>query len=372
MKTILFLIQKEFLQIRRNRMMLPIIFVMPLIQLLILVQAATFEMKHIRMHLIDLDRSSTSRELISKFQGSPFYEITNFSFSEKEGEEDLKKSNADIIFQIPKNFEKDLKTNKKAKVQLVINAINSAAAGVINAYTISIISDYNRQIIYEWNNAPLNFQASSINVNYSYWFNPELNYTNFMVPGILVLLVTLIGALLSGMNIVREKEIGTIEQINVTPIKKYQFIIGKLLPFWFIALFELGFGLTIGKLLFNIPIVGSLWLLFGFAAVYLIVVLSIGLLISTINNTQQQSMFVTFFFMIVFILLSGLFTPVESMPDWAQKVDIINPVAYFIKVMRMILLKGSGFYDIRKEFISISIYALVILSFAVWRYRKTA
>ncbi|MFA6924216.1 MAG: ABC transporter permease [Bacteroidales bacterium] len=371
MKTIIFIIQKEFLQIRRNRMMLPIIFIMPLVQLLILSQAATFEMKHIRVHLIDFDRSSMSRKLISKFQGSPFYAITNYSFSEKEGEEDLKKNKADMVLQIPQNFEKNLRANNKAKIQLVINAINAASAGLINAYTISIINDYNKQIINEWVNMPSNFQTSSIQVNYSHWFNPELNYINFMVPGILVLLITLIGTLLSGMNIVREKEIGTIEQINVTPIKKYQFIIGKLLPFWLIALFELGFGLTIGKFLFNIPIVGSLWLLFGFASVYLLVILSIGLLISTINNTQQQSMFVTFFFMIVFVLLSGLFTPVESMPEWAQKINIINPLSYFIKVMRMILLKGSGFYDIKKEFISISIYALLILSFAVWRYRKT-
>jgi len=371
MKTILFIIQKEFLQIRRNKTMLPIIFVMPLIQLLILVQAATFEMKHIRMHLIDNDRSSASRELINKFQGSPFYEITNFSFSEKEGEEEIKKNKADLIFQIPKNFEKDLKVNNKAKVQIVINAINSASAGLINAYTISIINDYNKQIIADWLNVPANFQMSSINVTYSFWFNPELNYTNFMVPGILALLVTLIGMFLSGMNIVREKEIGTIEQINVTPIKKYQFIVGKLLPFWLIALFELSFGLTFGKIIFNIPIVGSLFPLFCFTSLYLLVVLGLGLFVSTINNTQQQSMFVSFFFMIVFIMLSGLFTPVESMPDWAQKIDIINPVAYLIRVIRMILLKGSSFADIKNEFISISVMAVIVLSLAVWRYRKT-
>jgi ABC-2 type transport system permease protein len=173
------------------------------------------------------------------------------------------------------------------------------------------------------------------------------------------------------MNLVREKEIGTIEQINVTPIKKYQFIIGKLVPFWIIALFELAFGLTLGKLLFDIPIVGNVFLVFGFAAIYLLAVLGIGLFISTITNNQLQSMFFSFFFMLIFIMMSGLFTSVESMPDWAQKLDRINPIYYFIRVMRMILLKGSTFKDIVSEFISITIYAISVLSLAVWRFKKT-
>ncbi len=175
---------------------------------------------------------------------------------------------------------------------------------------------------------------------------------------------------LSALNFVSAKEMGTVEQINVTHIKKYHFIIGKLLPFWFIALFELAFGLTVGKLLFNIPIVGSLPLLFGFASIYLFVVLGIGLFISTVSNTQQQVMFLCFFFMIIFILMSGLFTPTESMPEWAQQVNIINPFAYFMKVIRMILLKGSGFIDIKNEIIALGTYAVIILSLAVWKYRK--
>jgi ABC-2 type transport system permease protein len=191
-----------------------------------------------------------------------------------------------------------------------------------------------------------------------------------MVPGILCLLVTIIAFLLSGMNIVREKEIGTIEQINVTPIRKVQFIAGKLLPFWIIALFELAFGLTIGKLLFSIPIIGSLWLIFLSAAVYIFVILGFGLLISTMTNTQQQSMLVSFFFMMIFILMSGLFTSIESMPVWAQNLDRINPIAYFMRIMRMVMLKGSNFHDIRDSFYPLVFYAFAIISFAVWRYRK--
>lgn len=352
--------------------MLPIIFVVPFVQLLILVHAATFEMKHIRMHVIDKDMSSVSRDIISKFRGSPFYEITDYSWSDKLGEEDLKKNKADVVLIIPEHFEKKLRNENSEKIQIVVNAINAASAGLIYAYTSSIIMNYNINLVAEWANIPADIQMSTISTTYSYWFNSELNYKNYMVPGILVLLVTVIGMLLAGMNIVREKEIGTIEQLNITPIKKYQFIIGKLLPFWIIAQFELAFGLTIGKLLFNIPMLGNLGVIFTFSSVYLIVILSIGLIISTINNTQQQSMFISFFFMIIFIMMSGLFTPVSSMPLWAQKINIINPVAYFIEVMRMVLMKGSGFVDIQRQLLSISIYAVLILSFAVWRYRKTS
>lgn len=372
MKTILYLMQKEFLQIRRNKTMLPIMFVMPIIQLIILVNAATFEMKHIRLHVIDNDMSTVSRDIVSKFSGSPFYEITGTSFNMAAGEENLKRGKADMVLIIPENFEHNLRKENRGDLQLLVNAINAASAGLINAYSVSILLDYNIGLVSEWANIPGVVRTQTLNTKYSYWYNPELNYKNYMVPGILVMLVTIIGLFLAGLNVVKEKEIGTIEQINITPIKKYQFIIGKLLPFWIIALLELAFGLFLGKLIFEIPLVGNLLLLFLFAAIYLVVVMSIGLFVSSVNQTQQQAMFITWFFMVIFILMSGLFTPVESMPIWAQNLNIVNPVAYFIQVVRMILLKGSGFNDVLRQFISISIYAVAILSFAVWRYRKVS
>jgi ABC-2 type transport system permease protein len=199
-----------------------------------------------------------------------------------------------------------------------------------------------------------------------------MNYKIFMLPGILVILVTMIGMMLTALNLVREKELGTAEQINVTPIRKYQFIIGKLLPFWIIANFELSFGLLVGKIFFQLPMEGSIALLFLFASVYLLLVLSIGLFLSTVSNSQIQVMFLLFFFFISFILMSGIFTPVESMPDWAIKVNTINPVAYFIRVIRMVLLKGSGFADITRELFALGIYAAIMMSLATWRYRKAA
>jgi ABC-2 type transport system permease protein len=192
-----------------------------------------------------------------------------------------------------------------------------------------------------------------------------------MVPGILVLLVTIIGMFLSGMNLVKEKEIGTIEQINVTPVKKYQFIIGKLTPYWLVALAELAFGLVLARIVFSIPILGSVWLIFLVAAIYLLVTLGLALFISTKTNTQQQAMFLSWFFLVIFILMSGLFTPVDSMPQWAKVINWFNPIAYFIEVIRMIMLKGSGFFDILRDLVILSIYAVGALSVAVWQYRKT-
>lgn len=349
---------------------MPIIFVVPMIQLIILVHATTFEMKNISMSVIDLDMSQTSRKMISKFQGSPFFRITHTDFSYGKAENEMKKGNVDVILRIPQGFEKNLVKENKSKVQLVINSINGSSAGLISAYSLMILMDFNRGLLVEWLNPATMTTTSSIETDPLYWYNPKLNYKTYMVPGILVLLVTIISLLLSGMNIVREKEIGTIEQINVTPIRKIQFITGKLMPFWIIALFELTFGLLMGKLLFNIPMIGSLWLIFLSAGIYIFVILGFGLLISTMTNTQQQAMLVSFFFMVIFILMSGLFTSIESMPDWAQQLDRLNPIAYFIRIMRMVLLKGSSFRDIQDSVFALVIYAFGIISIAIWRYRK--
>jgi ABC-2 type transport system permease protein len=176
---------------------------------------------------------------------------------------------------------------------------------------------------------------------------------------------------LSAMNIVREKEIGTLEQINVTPIKKYQFIIGKLFPFWVLGILILTVGLTIAVLVFQIPIIGNVGLIYLFTSVYLLVILGIGLFISNYTETQQQAMFIAWFFTVIFILMSGLFTPIESMPNWAQQITLFNPIRYFVEIIRMVMLKGATFSDISTPFFIICFYAFVINGFAVWSYKKT-
>jgi ABC-2 type transport system permease protein len=255
---------------------------------------------------------------------------------------------------------------------MLVDAINSTVAGLINAYSSSIIINYNQHLRADMISISSPVHVKQIKVNTSYWYNPEMNYKTFMLPGILVILVTTIAMILTAINLVREKEMGTIEQINVTPIKKHHFLIGKLLPFWIIALFELAFGLVLGRFLYQVPLLGSISVLFLFAAIYILVALGIGLLISTMANNQQQVMFIAFFFLIVFILMSGIFTPIESMPLWAQKVNIINPFSYFMKAIRMIMLKGSGFIHVSREIISLSVYAIIVLGLATWRYRKVA
>jgi ABC-2 type transport system permease protein len=193
-----------------------------------------------------------------------------------------------------------------------------------------------------------------------------------MLPGILGILVLAIGFILAGLNLVKEKESGTIEQMNVTPVKKYHFMIAKIMPFLIIGIVDLALGMAIGRLVFGIPFIGSLGLLFLSSTVFLIAVLGLALLISTFSSTQQQFMFTAFFFMIIFILMSGIFTPLESMPVWAQKIDLVNPVVYIMRINRMVILKGSTFHDIRMEFLALTIIALVTTTLAVNRYRKTA
>ncbi len=365
------LLVKEFKQIFRNRFMIPVIFVIPVVQMIVLTYAASLEMKDIKMAVVDQDHSQASRLLVSQFSGSPFFNIDRHTSSYQDALKMLTEGDVDAILQITHGFEARLYREQETDLQLVVNAINATEAGLINAYCTRIVSAYNSQIRAQWFGLEEGGGMPSLEIIPKLWYNPLLDYKIYMFSGILVIVVTLIGMMLTALNLVREKEMGTTEQINVTPIRKYQFLTAKLLPFWIIALFELAFGLVVGRLLYGLPIEGSLALLFLFTCVYLLVVLGFGLFLSTISHTQQQMMFIAFFFMVTFILMSGVFTPVESMPGWAQKINLFNPAAYFMKVIRMILLKGSGFADIRREFLSLGIYAVLILTLAVTNYRKT-
>lgn len=372
MKVLGFIIQKEFKQIFRNKGMLPIIFVMPLIQLIILSNAATFDIENIKFSYIDDDQTSYSRALINKFEASKYFNVITDFPSEEQASSTMLKGEIDVILEIPNHFERDLQKEKLSNLSVTINAINGAAAGVENVYVSEIIQSFNKDVRIKLLQ-PEDSKVVPVNITTipSFWYNKTLNYKTFMVPGILVLLVTMITLFLSGMNIVREKEIGTLEQINVTPIRKHQFIIGKLFPFWIIGLVLLSVGLIIARVLFNVPIVGNLWLMYLYTSVYILVILGIGLFISNFTDTQQQAMFISWFFMVIFILMSGLFTPIESMPKWAQIITEFNPIKYFVEVMRMVMLKGSNFSDILPQFLKTILYAIIMNGFAVWSYKKT-
>jgi len=370
MRKILFIVQKEFLQIFRNRSILPILFVMPVVQIFLLSYAANFEIKNLKVFAVDQDKSTYSRQLLEKLNASDYFQLSGSTQDMREAYRAVELNQADLVLHLPVGFEKDLLRQEAVDVQLLINAIDGTKAGLANAYTSAVLQDFNQDISTELADVSV-LGGAGIQIDQRFWYNPELNYQHFMVPGILVLLVTLIAVFLTGLNIVREKEIGTIEQLNVTTIRKHEFIIGKLLPFLIIALIEFTVGLLIARFHFEVPFEGSLLVVYLFAVLYLLLVLGIGMLISTITETQQQAMFISWFFLVIFILMSGLFTPIENMPDWAQVITQFNPVSYFVKIMRMVLLKGSGFAEVAPLFVVVGIYALVINALAIWNYRKT-
>lgn len=375
MRNILIILEKEFKQIFRNRSMLPIIFIMPFLQLIILAPAVNLEVKNLKLHIIDNDKSSTSRLLVSKLLADDNFAFTGDDPRIKNAEIDMQKDKNDLIIQIPQNFEKDLVRNGNNQLRIITNAIDASKAGMAINYASSIIRDFNKEIAenlgIRTNITLANPQSKNVMINEAYWYNPELNYTYYMVPGILGLLVTMIGGFLSGMNVVREVEVGTIEQINVTPIKKYEFIIGKLMPLWFIAMFDFIAGSIFAIYYFDLPFVGKFSVLIVFVAIFLLAMLGLGLFIATMTSTQQQAMFITWFFMVLFILLSGLFTPIENMPDWTQALTRFNPIRYLIEVLRMVMLKGSSFSDISSQIYAMIAFAIGINTLAVIKYKKT-
>lgn len=370
MKTLKFILQKEFRQILRNPAIIRVIFILPVIQLIILPLAADYEIKNINIAIVDRDRSAVSGRLLQKITASNYFRLVDFDDHFNRALEKMDFDQADLVLEIPVDFEKSLQHEESASVYLAVNAINGVKGNLGANYLSSLIRDFNNDYRIQqlapgkWNIMPV-IQVSSSN-----WYNEKMNYRFFMVPGILVLLLTMVGMNLTAINIVREKEMGTIEQINVTPIRKHHFILGKLIPFWVIGLIVLTIGLTVARLIYGIIPMGSYMVIYAFAAVYLLVILGMGLLISVYSENQQQAMMVSFFIMMIFVLMGGLYTSIDSMPVWAQWVTRFNPIAYFIEVMRMVVLKGSGFRDILNPFLSILVYALVLNVWAVLSYRK--
>jgi len=372
MRTIKFLLQKEFKQIFRNKAILAIVVVMPIVQLLVLPLAADYEVKNINLSVVDNDHSPYSQKLISTITASGYFKLTGYNSSYREALQLVEADKADLILEIPTNFERNLIRENEQKVFVTVNAINGVKANLGGAYLTNIIRNFNAEIRLQLMQPEKFSKQSSIEIASSNWFNPLLNYKVFMVPGILAILVTMIGCFLSALNIVKEKETGTIEQINVTPIKKHHFILGKLIPFWILGNIVFTIGLFVSWLVYGIVPLGSLLLLYGFVSLYLLAVLGLGLLVSTFCDTQQQAMFIMFFFMMIFILMGGLFTSIDSMPGWAQIVARFNPVSYLIAVMRMIILKGSGLRDVLPHIAVVSLFAVVLNAAAILNYRKTS
>ena len=370
MRTLRFLLRKEFLQILRDRLMLRQMILMPIIQLLILSSAATFEVKRAQMYVVDNDHSEASRGLVNRMQASRRFVVVGATPSMALANDAMLARKAGVILGIPTDFERDIVRTHAAHVQLIFNAEDGAAAGVTNSYASQIINAYARELGAEL--ASRSAVGPALDLRTRGWYNADLDYRDYMVPGILVQLVTVVGTLMTAMNIVREKEIGTLDQLNVTPVTRSTFIAAKLIPLWTIALIELTLGLIVARVLFDVPMRGSIALVFLAAAVYLVAALGIGLWVSTIVQTQQQAMFVSFFIMMIYLLMSGLFTPIRSMPVWAQWMAQLNPVKHFISIMRSVLLKGATFADVAPVIGILALFGLATLSLAVRQYSKRA
>ena len=371
MKVLYFILRKEFRQIFRDKSILAIIFLMPTIQLLVLPLAADYEVKNINLCVVDHDRSGYAQELVSKITSSGYFRLQAAPDSFREALTYVERDEADLVLEIPEGFERNLMRERKAELLVSVNAINGTKAGLGSGYLAEIIAGFNGAVNLKMAGVPQPGGAPGIEVASQNWFNPHLNYQMYFVPGILALLVTLVGGFLATLNIVREKEIGTIEQINVTPIQKHHFILGKLLPFWILALVVFSIGLLISWLVYGIVPEGHLAVLYGFVAVYLLAMLGFGLLVSTYCESQQQAMLVMFFFQLIFMLLGGLFTPIDSMPEWAVWISRFNPVAYLIDVMRMVILRGSTLTDVLPHLACTLGFALVFNVWAILNYRKT-
>jgi len=369
MRTLFILLEKEFKRIFRDKFMPKLIVIVPMIQLLLLPFAANFEMRNINTIIIDRDNSTFSKRLSEKINASEYFNITHERNSHYNAMTEVEKNSADLILEIPKDFEKFLTTTNQADVSLTFNAINGIKGGLGASYLGNILQDFSIEL---YRASPTAQNIHFINALTEYRFNPHLNFKAFIVPGVLVFLLSLIGGLLASLNIVSEKEHSTIEQMNVSPISKSIFIASKLIPIWVIGLFILTLGMIVAYATYGLFPTGGFWIIYAFAAVYLVAFTGFGLMISNYSSSAQQAILTFIFFVMIFLLMSGLFTPISSMPDWAQKITIFNPVKYFIEVMRYIYLKGANFADIQNNFLTICVFAIVINVCAIIGFRRNS
>ncbi|UOK41997.1 MULTISPECIES: ABC transporter permease [Flavobacterium] len=366
-----FLLEKEFKQIIRNSFLPRMILLFPVMVLLVFPMAANFEIKNINLCIIDNDHSSYSNQLVQKIISSGYFRLTSITTDPKKALDAIEKDKSDIILEIPSNFEKNLVREQTARLLISANSVNGTKGGLGSAYLSGIITDFSSEIREKWIQPTVISGVPIMEIVNQNRFNTHLSYKIFMVPALMVMLLTMLCGFLPALNIVGEKEAGTMEQINVTPIPKFIFILSKLLPYWIIGFVVITIAFAVAYIVYGLSPAGSLGTIYVFAAIYILGVSGLGLVISNYSNTMQQAMFVMYFFMLILILMSGLFTPVQSMPEWAQLITTFNPLKYFMQVMRMVYLKGSGFSDLGTQFFALSCFALFFNLWAVLNYRKT-
>lgn len=367
-----YLMEKEFKQLLRNAFLPRLIFIFPCMIMILMPWAANMEIHNIYLNIIDNDHSTLSQRLVDKIAASTYFRLTDLPDSYAVGLQAVEAGTADIILEIPRGFEKDWTNGSSPQVLIAANAVNGTKGGLGSSYLSQIIRDYAAQLRAEQPAALPSVSAGvpSIQVSSQNLFNPYLNYKLFMIPALMVMLLTLLCGFLPALNIVSEKEVGTIEQINVTPVPKFTFILAKLLPYWIIGFLVLTICFGLAWLLYGILPVGRFGIIYVFAILFVLAISGMGLVISNYSTTMQQAMFVMWFCMLILILMSGLFTPISSMPEWGQLITYFNPLKYFMEVMRMVYLKGSGFADLFSQLLALLAFVLFFNSWAILSYKK--
>lgn len=368
-----YLLEKEFKQILRNKFLSKMIIVLPLMTIVLFPYVTNQEVRDVKLCIVDHDHSPASSRLLQKAAQSGYFRLAGVVSAYEEALHEVEKGGADLILEIPQDFERDLYHEGTAQVMISANSVDGIRGGLGSQYLSAVVADYGRELREDMGVTMVsNAGVPVFNTHIRYGFNPTLDYKVFMVPGLIVILLTLLGCAFTALNTVGEKEVGTIEQINVSPVPKHLLILSKLMPNWVIGFIALAFGMTFGWVVHGIVPVGSLGTILLFTAVYVLITSGIGMVVSNYSDTMQQAMFVMFFFLILMMLTSGLFTPVESMPVWMQRLTAVNPVQYFARVMRLIYLKGSGLIDLWLPFACLSGFAVVLNVWAVWSYKKSA
>lgn len=366
---IMFLMEKEVKQLLRNRFLPRLILLMPVMMMLVLPWAANQEVTDLQLCVVDHDHSPTSRRLVQQAVANRYFNLSATCSSYEEALKQVEHGVADLILEIPADFERQTMRGEEPELFIAANSVNGSKGTIGTAYLTQIAAQASAALMEKTRGGGKTAVIGQPSLQYR--FNPNLDYKIFMVPAMMVMVLTLLTGFLPALNIVGEKEAGTMEQMNVTPVSKFAFIMSKLLPYWVMGLLVLTVCLTMAWLIYGLWPKGNLIDIYLLAAVYILVVSGFGLIISNHSDTIQQAMFVMYFFMMVFLLISGLLTPVGSMPDWAQWVARFNPLKYFAEGLRAILLKGSGLGDLTGDIGPLFGFALFFNAWAIWSYRKT-
>ncbi len=362
------IVRKEFIQLFRDRKNRPILVVMPFIQLLIFGYVVSTDVRDVKIGFLDQSRTEESRRVGDAFSGSPIFRVTHRVDDPRELDELLLRRKVDIAIKIGPDFSERIRKGETAAIQVLADGSMSNMAGVRVAYTLQVIEklnqDFLRQII------PLRLDYSRIDARIRTWYNPNLESRDFFVPGIVAVLIMIISLLFTSMAIIKEKEIGTMEQLIVTPLRPIELILGKTIPFTLISIVQMVAVSLFAVFWFDIPMRGSVLLMFLGVCLFLLSTLGIGLFVSTISATQQQAMMTTFFFIVPFFMLSGFVFPIENMPHIVQWLTYLDPLRYMIVIIRGLFLKGVGMDVLWPQYLALVIMGLVVFAGAVGRFRK--